>query len=96
MSTREKRIRPPPAEPTDDGIRARREQHTIRDVARLAGVSIGTASKALKASGRFSAETRAKVLKIAKEIEYRPNDLAQNLHRARSMTVGRRLRELQA
>ena len=30
---------------------------TIRDVARLAGVSIGTASKALNANGRLSAET---------------------------------------
>jgi LacI family transcriptional regulator len=61
---------------------------TIRDVARLAGVSIGTVSKALNANGRLSAETRAKVLRIAKAIEYRPNDLAQSLHRARSMTVG--------
>ncbi len=61
---------------------------TIRDVARLAGVSIGTASKALNASGRLSAETRAKVLAVAKAIDYRPNDLAQSLHRARSMTVG--------
>ena len=31
---------------------------TIRDVARLAGVSIGTASKAMNANGRLSAETR--------------------------------------
>jgi LacI family transcriptional regulator len=61
---------------------------TIRDVARLAGVSIGTVSKALNANGRLSAETRAKVLEIAKAIDYRPNDLAQSLHRARSMTVG--------
>ena len=61
---------------------------TIRDVARLAGVSIGTVSKALNANGRLSAETRAKVLQVAKAIDYRPNDLAQSLHRARSMTVG--------
>jgi LacI family transcriptional regulator len=61
---------------------------TIRDLARLAGVSIGTASKALNANGRLSAETRAKVLKVAKDIGYRPNGLAQSLHRARSMTVG--------
>jgi LacI family transcriptional regulator len=61
---------------------------TIRDVARLAGVSIGTASKALNANGRLSAETRAKVLRVAKDIGYRPNGLAQSLHRARSMTVG--------
>ena len=68
-----------------DGVSGAR---TIRDVARLAGVSIGTVSKALNASGRLSAETRARVLKVAKAIDYRPNDLAQSLHRARSMTVG--------
>jgi LacI family transcriptional regulator len=61
---------------------------TIRDVARLAGVSIGTASKALNGSGRVSAETRATVVRVAKSINYRPNALAQSLHRARSMTVG--------
>ena len=71
---------------TSDG--RRHEHRTIRDVARLADVSIGTASKALNASGRLSAETRAKVLGVAKAIGYRPNDLAQSLHRARSMTVG--------
>jgi LacI family transcriptional regulator len=81
---------------TDSAPEARRAENerraghaqTIRDVARLAGVSIGTASKALNANGRLSAETRAKVLRIAKEIDYRPNDLAQSLLRARSMTVG--------
>ncbi|HEY1454214.1 MAG TPA: LacI family DNA-binding transcriptional regulator [Roseiarcus sp.] len=88
MSTLEKRIHRPRSEPTEDGIGARREQRTIHDVARLAGVSIGTVSKALNANGRLSAETRARVLRIAREIEYRPNDLAQSLHRARSMTVG--------
>jgi len=61
---------------------------TIRDVARLAEVSIGTASKAMNANGRLRQETREKVLRIAREIGYRPNDLAQSLHRAKSMTVG--------
>jgi LacI family transcriptional regulator len=61
---------------------------TIRDVARLAGVSIGTASKALNANGRLKQETRDKVAAVAREIGYRPNDMAQSLHRARSMTVG--------
>lgn len=61
---------------------------TIRDVARLAEVSIGTASKAMNAGGRLRQETRDKVMRVAKEIGYRPNDLAQSLHRARSRTVG--------
>lgn len=68
--------------------RSRRSGPTIRDVARLAGVSIGTASKALNAGGRLRQETRDKVMQVAREIGYRPNDLAQSLHRAKSMTVG--------
>ena len=54
----------------------------------MAEVSIGTASKALNASGRLSLETREKVLKVARDIGYRPNDLAQSLHRAKSRTIG--------
>jgi LacI family transcriptional regulator len=75
---------------TDDSpaADAPRRTPTIRDVARLAEVSIGTASKALNASGRLSLETREKVLRVARELGYRPNDLAQSLHRAKSMTVG--------
>lgn len=61
---------------------------TIRDVARIANVSIGTASKALNAGGRLRQETRDKVLRVAREIGYRPNDLAQSLHRAKSRTIG--------
>ena len=67
---------------------APRTPPTIRDVARMAEVSIGTASKALNASGRLSLETREKVMKVAQDIGYRPNNLAQSLHRARSRTIG--------
>lgn len=61
---------------------------TIRDLARLAEVSIGTASKALNKNGRLTQETRDRVMRIAGEIGYRPNDMAQSLHRSKSMTVG--------
>nr|WP_314262106.1 LacI family DNA-binding transcriptional regulator [uncultured Devosia sp.] len=64
------------------------ERATIRDVARLADVSIGTASKALNATGRLRQETRDKVLAAANELGFRPNSMAQSLHRAKSMTVG--------
>ena len=73
---------PPPTERTG------RHGPTIRDVARIAGVSIGTASKALNSNGRLRQETRDKVTAVAREIGYRPNDMAQSLHRSRSMTVG--------
>lgn len=69
-------------------LRKGRDTPTIRDVARVAEVSIGTASKALNANGRLSAETREKVLRVARELGYRPNNLAQSLHRSKSMTVG--------
>ena len=88
MSTREKRIHPPRADPTDDSIRGRREQRTIHDVARRAKVSVGTVSKALNDKGRLRQETRDRIIAAAKDLGYRPNDLAQSLHRARSMTVG--------
>jgi LacI family transcriptional regulator len=75
---------------TDERTSDRTGRHgpTIRDVARIAGVSIGTASKALNANGRLKQETRDKVRTVAREIGYRPNDMAQSLHRTRSMTVG--------
>jgi LacI family transcriptional regulator len=73
---------------TQDGARRDHSTPTIRDVARLAEVSIGTASKAMNALGRMRQETRDKVMRVASEIGYRPNNLAQSLHRAHSMTVG--------
>jgi LacI family transcriptional regulator len=78
---------PPPAA-ADETRAPFRGAPTIRDVARIAEVSIGTASKALNAGGRLSQETRDKVLRVAREIGYRPNDLAQSLHRAKSRTIG--------
>jgi LacI family transcriptional regulator len=78
----------PPPPDTRSASAAFGRAATIRDVARLAEVSIGTASKALNAGGRLSQETRNKVLRVAREIGYRPNDLAQSLHRAKSRTIG--------
>ncbi|QQR37890.1 LacI family DNA-binding transcriptional regulator [Devosia oryziradicis] len=60
----------------------------MRDVAQRAGVSIGTASKALNDNGRLKADTRTRVIAAAQELGFRPNSLAQSLHRTRSMTVG--------
>ena len=71
-----------------EGPGGRRAPLTIRDVARAANVSIGTVSKALNNSGTLKAETRAKVAAVAKELGFRPNDLAQSLHRGQSFAVG--------
>ena len=60
----------------------------LADVAARAGVSIGTASKALNGQGGLRPQTRAKVLSAAEELGFLPNALARSLLRGRSFTVG--------
>ena len=67
---------------------ARPQPPTIRDVARAAGVSVGTASKALNGRGRLRQETRESVRREAERLEFRPNDLIRSLLRGRTFTVG--------
>lgn len=61
---------------------------TIHEVARAAGISISTASKALNDTGRMTDDTRERVKRIAAEIGYRPNALARGLLSKRSFTIG--------
>lgn len=60
----------------------------LTDVAALAGVSVGTASKALNGSGRMRPETRQRVLDAVEALGFRPNQHARSLHTGRSWTVG--------
>lgn len=64
------------------------QRSTIADVARRAGVSVGTASKALNGRGQLRQETRDRVLAAAGELDFAPNSLARGLHTGRSFTVG--------
>lgn len=61
---------------------------TIHDVARAAGVSIGTVSKALNGTGSLSRETRERVMDSVRALNFRPNQLAKSLHSGVSGTVG--------
>jgi LacI family transcriptional regulator len=61
---------------------------TIRDVARLAGVSISTVSLTLNAPGRVSPETRARVDDAVRETGYAANPIAQSLKSGRSRLIG--------
>lgn len=60
---------------------------TIHDVAREAGVSAQTVSRAINNQPRVSAETREHVLKVAKQLNYRPNKTARALVTQRSHTI---------
>ncbi len=53
--------------------------YTIRDVAKRAGVGIGTVSRVLNNSPSVSEETRQKVLAAIEELNFRPNVLARQL-----------------
>ena len=47
--------------------------NTIKDVARAAKVSVGTASMALNGKPGVNEETRERVLQIARQLNYKPN-----------------------
>ncbi|MBP3919783.1 MAG: LacI family DNA-binding transcriptional regulator [Clostridia bacterium] len=55
------------------------KQTTIVDIAKAAGVSAYTVSKALNGQEKISAQTRERILKLAKEMDYRPNLSAKRL-----------------
>ena len=50
---------------------------TIKDVARLAEVSISTVSRVINDSKPVSPEVRKRVLKVIEETGYKPNDVAK-------------------
>ncbi|MDQ1324311.1 MAG: lacI-type protein [Chloroflexota bacterium] len=62
---------------------------SITEVARLAGVSVATASRVVSASDYpVSAATRERVLDAARELDYVPNALARGLLKSRVPVVG--------
>jgi len=61
---------------------------TIKDVARLAEVSISTVSRVINDSKPVSPEVRRKVLKVIEETGYKPNDVARSLVTRRSYLIG--------
>ena len=56
---------------------------TVRDLARVAGVSIGTVDRVLHNRGRVSQATRARVQAAVRALGYTTNVVASNLSRAR-------------
>ncbi|WFU50803.1 LacI family DNA-binding transcriptional regulator [Sinorhizobium terangae] len=64
-----------------------RERPKIKDIAERAGVSVATVSRALSDSALVTAETRQRILDLARELNYRPNVSARSLRTRRSMSV---------
>lgn len=59
----------------------------IKEIAKLAGVSVKTVTRAYKRDAVISPETRERILKIAKENGYRPNRAAGRLA-AKTIVIG--------
>ena len=60
----------------------------LDDVAKLAGVSKGTASRVLNNRGYISQQTRERIEAAVKELNYYPNENARNLLKRRSGMIG--------
>jgi len=61
---------------------------TITDLARIAGVSPGTVSRALAGKSLVNIETRTKIQAIAREHGFRPNQMASGLRRQKTDVIG--------
>ena len=61
---------------------------TITDLARIAGVSAGTVSRALAGSTLLNKHTRERIQALAREHDFRPNIMARNLRAKRSGAIG--------
>ena len=73
----------------DDNPTTRRPGNdvSIRDVARLAGVSIATVSRSINSPEKVARKTRTKVQNAILETGYSPNTLAQSFRRGRTNVV---------
>lgn len=59
----------------------------IKDIARLAGVSIGTVDRVLHKRGKTSQEATTKVLSVLQKMDYKPNFIARNLGSNRQLRI---------
>lgn len=64
------------------------KQVTIKDIAREAGVSIASVSRALNGMDGISEENRSRILRVCERLSYTPNGLARSLVKRRTQTIG--------
>jgi DNA-binding LacI/PurR family transcriptional regulator len=61
---------------------------TLKDIAQILDISISTVSRALRGMPEIHPDTRKAVNKLAEELDYQPNQLAKNLAKSRTKTIG--------
>ncbi len=65
-----------------------KHQITIKDIAKILGISVSTVSRALKDHADISIKTKKAVQDLAKELQYRPNEIALSLKNRKSKIIG--------
>ncbi|GAA4046341.1 LacI family DNA-binding transcriptional regulator [Streptomyces shaanxiensis] len=75
-------------EPSVDRTDGPRRRATIHDVAKLAGVSRQTVSRAVNDKGEIDPGTKERVLEAARLLDYRPSRFARGLVRKGTVTAG--------
>src|SRR5690606_38306351 len=78
----------PRARPPRPRLPGRHMSVTIKDVARRAGVSVATVSRALNGSGPVREETRRRIEQVARDLNYTPNSAARSLISRRTGMFG--------
>ena len=63
-------------------------QVSIKEIARICGVSVATVSRIINQNGRYSEETEKRVRKVIKELNYQPNQIAKGLRTSRTDIIG--------
>ena len=62
--------------------------YSVKEIAKLANVSVATVSRVINQNGRFSKETEDRVKRIIKECKYEPNQLARGLRTSKARMIG--------
>ena len=66
----------------------RRKRVTIADVAKVAKISTMTVSRVINNKAAIKPETRQRVMRVIRDLDYEPNHIAQSLTGSRSYTIG--------
>ena len=68
--------------------KARPAVRTLSDLARIAGVSAGTVSRALSGNSLVNTDTRERIVALARDHGFRPNKMASSLRRQKTDVIG--------